>query len=201
MVQFSDDTHFQTSACICFRHPLCNQYRAICIQIQTIQNHFWHLTITNVIAGAAIVFTSDKRHKLEKLLVIPTIYFGQILSTEVRSYIKLLQNKNKRENIKMWDWGAFICTLIRKLYCRCSIFFLLIGMANQLIQGSRSGNPPSGWRKGGKEETRKERDWDEKEGGGCRDQVSEIYMANRMRKATIRQKRPMASDKANPRMA
>lgn len=40
-----------------------------------------------------------------KHLVIPTIYFGQILSTEVRSYIKLLQNKNKRENIKMWDWG------------------------------------------------------------------------------------------------
>lgn len=37
--------------------------------------------------------------------------------------------------------------------------------------------------------------------GGVGDQVSEIYMANRMRKATIRQKRPMASDKANPRMA
>lgn len=28
-----------------------------------------------------------------------------------------------------------------------------------------------------------------------------FYMANRMRKATIKQKRPMASDKANPRIA
>lgn len=37
-------------------------------------------------------------------------------------------------------------------------------MANQLILGSRSGNPPSGWRKGGKEETRKERDWAENGG-------------------------------------
>lgn len=28
-----------------------------------------------------------------------------------------------------------------------------------------------------------------------------FYMANRMRKATIKQKRPIASDKANPRIA
>lgn len=28
-----------------------------------------------------------------------------------------------------------------------------------------------------------------------------IYMANRIRKATIKQNRPMASDRANPRIA
>lgn len=30
---------------------------------------------------------------------------------------------------------------------------------------------------------------------------SSIYMANRMRKATIKQKRPIASDRANPKIA
>lgn len=80
------------------------------------------------------------------------------------------KQKQAREH-KNVGLGAFICTLTCKLYCRCSIF-LLIGMANQLIQGSCSGNPPSGWRKGGKEETRKERDWGGKGGRGkWRDQV------------------------------
>lgn len=74
------------------------------------------------------------------------------------------KQKQAREH-KNVGLGAFICTLTCKLYLRCSIF-LLIGMANQLIQGSCSGNPPSGWRKGGKEETRKERDWGRKGGAG-----------------------------------
>lgn len=88
--------------------------------------------------------------KIETLqtLVIPTIYFGQIISTEVRSYIKLLKNKNKRKNIKMWDW-RFVT-----LCCKYLTFniFLLIGMAYQLILSSRSGNPPPDGRKGGKRE-------------------------------------------------
>ena len=44
-----------------------------------------------------------------------------------------------------------------------------------------------------------------KEGRGKDDVVvvrtSQVYMANRMRNATIRQNRPMASDRAKPRMA
>lgn len=47
-------------------------------------------------------------------------------------------------------------------------------------------------------------------GGQCKTRVvtavgrggrSSIYMANRMRKATIKQKRPIASDRANPKIA
>lgn len=89
-----------------------------------------------------------KKIKTLQTLVIPTIYFGQIISTEVRSYIKLLKNKNKRKNIKMWDW-RFVT-----LCCKYLTFniFLLIGMAYQLILSSRSGNPPPDGRKGGKRE-------------------------------------------------
>lgn len=40
----------------------------------------------------------EKDEHCRLFLVIPTIYFGQIISTEVRSYIKLLKNKNKSRN-------------------------------------------------------------------------------------------------------
>lgn len=72
-------------------------------------------------------------------------------------------------------------------------------MAYKLIPSFRSGPPPSpppGGRMGEKMKNRggKERVSSERKCG-------RVYMAKRMRNATIRQKRPIASDRAKPRMA
>ncbi len=48
-----------------------------------------------------IFSTMKKIQHTADCLVIQTVYFGQIFTTEVRSYIKLLKNKNKYRNIKM----------------------------------------------------------------------------------------------------
>lgn len=95
----------------------------------------------------------------------------------------------------MWDWRFVI------LICKYFPFniSLLIGMAFQLILASRSGNAPLRMEeregKGSKEGERWARKW--VSDGSC----GHVYMANRMRNATIRQKRPIASDRAKPRMA
>lgn len=131
------------------------------------------------------------RLKLSQPFILDRIF-------QVRSYIKLLKNKNKRKNIKMWD--------LRFVTLRCRnfsfiIIFLLIGMAYQLILSFRSGtpHPPSRLKNGRENGATKDRGG--KERVSSERSCGHVYMAKRMRNATIRQKRPIASDRAKPRMA
>lgn len=76
-------------------------------------------------------------------------------------------------------------------------------MAYQLALSSRSGNPPTK-RKGGREKGARKTGKRELGALKCKRELwacFHVYMANRMRNATIRQNRPIASDKAKPRMA
>ncbi len=73
-------------------------------------------------------------------------------------------------------------------------------MAFQLIQHSHSGNFLSDGGKGGGG-MEQERKGDRVERGSEQLVCFLVYMAKRMRNATIRQKRPIASDRAKPRMA
>lgn len=108
---------------------------------------FWVIHFNTNASQQQVIFLAMTKIR-RQTLVIPTIYFGQIISTEVRSYIKRLKNKNKRKNIKMWDW-RFVGLICKYFSFNIS---LLIGMAFQLILASRSGNPPPDGRKGGKRE-------------------------------------------------
>lgn len=119
----------------------------------------------------------------------------------MRSYIKLQKNK-ERMNIKMLNW-RFV-----NLRCKYSSFIISIDW-NGLSACSEfpfwKPPPPPRLKEGKEQGTRRARGRNGGKRGisdGREVQVCfHVYIANRMRNATIRQNRPIASDRANPRMA
>lgn len=78
-------------------------------------------------------------------LDIPMIYFVQNISTEVRSYIKLMNNKNKYRNIKCISW-RFVNLIFRYFSVGMAILFRVFVL-----------EAASRWKVGREKDTRKER--------------------------------------------
>lgn len=126
------------------------------------------------------------RQRSEQKTQLSILYLGQPSKEEF--HVKLRKTRTSG-NIKMQD--CRFVHLLGKL--SLILVFLWVGMARQApLRAPALQPPPFFQNKRG-----------ETPSGTCcgRGWRLGVYMANRMRNATIRQKRPIASDRAKPRMA